>query len=155
MYLTKLKEHSREICYIEWYLLSVVIRQSEFEKPCAWQLCGFPTGSLFSITMSPELWDSSLSLFINLAYSWHGLGWDLGTLSLFWVGQKPRKTTKLPWSYRSKTWPWKFMEQTITMKSHKANLTKNRKQPKTKKNHETPQNHLEIYGNQQKTTKLR
>ena len=41
------------------------------------------------------------------------------------------------------------------MKSHKANLTKNRKQPKTKKNHETPQNHLEIYGNQQKTTKLR
>ena len=47
------------------------------------------------------------------------------------------------------------MEQTITMKSHKANLTKNRKQPKTKKNHQTPRNHLEIYGNQQKTTKLR
>ena len=80
------------------------------------------------------------------------------TLSLFWVGQKPCKTTKLPWTITEQNMtmkiPWKIMEQTITMKSHKANLTKNRKQPKTKKNHETPQNHLEIYGNQQKTMKL-
>ena len=133
-----------------WWNLAIRI-----QKPL-WQLCGFPTGSLFSITMSPEVWDS-FSLFVNLAYSWHGLGWGLGTLSLFWMGQKPCKTTKLPWKITEQNMtmkiPWKIMEQTITMKSHKANLTKNRKQPKTKKHLETPWNAMKPYWNLRKPAK--
>ena len=120
-----------KIPFAFWWNLGIVIWQS------LWRICGFPTCSRFNITMSPELWDSSLSLFINLAYSWHGLRWGLGTLSLFWMVQKPCKITKLPWKITEQNMtmkiPWKIMEQTIIMKSHKGNLTKKRKQRKTKK----------------------
>ena len=121
-----------------WWNLAIRILQP------LWQLCGFPTGSLFSITMSPELWDSSVSLFINLAYSWHGLGEILGPCHCFgWVKNhaKPRGYLEksgnktLRWKYVQNRWANHNNEKPLKLTWHKEE--NNQRQRKTMKHHKT------------------
>ena len=140
------------VCSIAWYLLSDGIWQSEFYNPCGnfadSQLVPY---SVLRCHLNYEIQAlNCLSPGLQLAGCW--------TLSLFWVGQKPCKTTKLPWKITEQNMtikiPWKIVDQTIKWKATKLTWQKienNQRQRKTMKQHETI--FLESWETSKKTTK--
>ena len=120
-------------------MLSVVIWQSEFEKPCG----NFADSQLVPYSVLRCLLNYEIQAFHYLS-TWPTAAmarmtpWGLViVLGGSKTVQNHEATLKNHGTKHYDENTFKIVEQTITMKSHKAYLAQSRKRPKIKKNHET------------------